>query len=113
VAELTGQADSASLEVSESVESDCTIVLTLSGELDLSTVPALHTAVQDAISRKPDTLVFDLAQLTFMDSSGIAALLSAVGAVGAVQVRNPSRIVRRIIELSGLAQTLDLPSAVD
>ena len=113
MAELIGQADGASLEVSESVESDGTIVLKLSGELDLSTVAALHPAMQDAIERKPGALVFDLAELTFMDSSGIAALLSAVGAVDAVQVRNPSRIVRRIIELSGLAQTLGLPSAVD
>ncbi|HEU5007327.1 MAG TPA: STAS domain-containing protein [Jatrophihabitantaceae bacterium] len=111
MAELTGEAHSASMAVSESVEVDGTVVLALSGEMDLSTVSALHEAVQDAISRKPRTLAFDLAGLTFMDSSGIAALLSAIGAVDTVQVRNPSGIVRRVIELSGLAQTFGLSSA--
>lgn len=107
------EAHSARMGVSESVESDGTVVLTLSGEMDLSTVGAVHKAVQDAISHEPGRIVFDLADLTFMDSSGIAALLSAVGAVDSVQVRNPSGIMRRIIELSGLAQTLGLATATD
>jgi anti-anti-sigma factor len=111
VGELTGDAHSANMGLTESVDADGAVVLTLSGELDLSTVGALHTALQDVIGRKPSALVFDLADLTFMDSSGIAALLSAVGSVDSVRVRNPSGIVRRVIELSGLAPTLSLASA--
>jgi anti-anti-sigma factor len=99
------------MDLIESIDADGAVVLALSGELDLSTVGALHTAVQDVISRKPSALVFDLGGLTFMDSSGIAALLSAVGSVDSVQVRNPSDIVRRVIELSGLAPTFGLASA--
>jgi anti-anti-sigma factor len=99
------------VHVAESVDADGAVVLALSGELDLSTVGPLNAAVQDAVERKPDALIFDLAGLTFMDSSGIAALLRAVGSVNTVQVRNPSGIVRRVIELSGLAQTLGLANA--
>ena len=107
------EARGASLHVAESVDAGGVIVLALSGELDLSTVGPLNAAVRDAIERKPEALIFDLAGLKFMDSSGIAALLAAVGAVSSVQVRNPSGIVQRVIELSGLAQTLGLASAAD
>lgn len=111
MAELTGEARSAGMRVTESVDPDGAVVLSLSGEMDLSTVGIVNAAVQDVVERKPGTLIFDLSELTFMDSSGIAALLTAAAAVDTVQVRNPSGIVRRVIELSGLEQTLGLASA--
>jgi anti-anti-sigma factor len=41
-----------------------------------------------------------------MDSSGIALLLSVARRVPDVQLHSPSPIVRRLIELTGLEQTL-------
>jgi anti-anti-sigma factor len=41
-----------------------------------------------------------------MDSAGIAVLVRAAGEVGAVQIRNPSPIVRRVIEVTGLTGVL-------
>ena len=41
-----------------------------------------------------------------MDSSGIALLISTTRKANAVEVRNPTVIVRRIIELTGLTEIL-------
>lgn len=99
------------MQVAESIEADGSVVLSLTGELDLATVDTLSSALQEAVGHKPRVLIFDLAGLTFMDSSGIAMLLAAIPMVDSVQVRNPSGIVRRVIELSGLAQTLGMAAA--
>jgi anti-anti-sigma factor len=54
--------------------------------------------------------VFDLSSLRFMDSSGIALLLRAREQVGDVVVRNPSAVIQRIIEATGLGDTLPIES---
>lgn len=49
------------------------------GEVDLSTAPSLVEAVTaglaDRSGAEPPTVVLDLAQVTFLDSTGIAALI--------------------------------------
>jgi anti-anti-sigma factor len=52
----------------------------------------------------------DASGLTFMDSSGIVLLVSATQRVQEVQVRDPSPIVRRLIELTGLSKVLRITS---
>ena len=48
------------------------------GEIDLSTVPPLRAALHDLITDANDTaVVVDLADVQFIDSSGIAVLVSA------------------------------------
>ncbi len=57
------------LQIEEQLDGDGA-VLTLSGELDIATVPRLEEAVVGA--RAPsDTLTIDLRPLRFMDSSGL------------------------------------------
>jgi anti-sigma B factor antagonist len=45
--------------------------LTLSGELDLATVPRVQEAVDVALARGARTLIVDLSALSFIDSSGL------------------------------------------
>lgn len=45
------------------------------GELDLSTVPQVETQIEELRSRGFTTIVLDLRQLTFMDSTGLRLLL--------------------------------------
>ena len=49
----------------------------LRGELDLSRTLLLDSELQAVEAMRPDTLVIDLSQLDFVDSSGIARLISA------------------------------------
>ena len=51
-----------------------------------------------------DRLIFDLGGLEFIDSSGLAVLLAAAQKVPSVQLRNPSPIVRRVVEVTGLSE---------
>jgi anti-sigma B factor antagonist len=81
-------------------------VIKLIGEIDISNAATLGSALDDMVVGVEGGIVVDLSALEFMDSSGIAMLLRAVGASGSVAVRNPSTVVRRIIECTGLAEIL-------
>jgi ABC-type transporter Mla MlaB component len=48
-----------------------TPVVVVDGEVDIATAPELAEAVAEALEKLPRTLVFDLADVTFLDSSGI------------------------------------------
>ncbi len=70
--------DEASLSVSLRAR-DTDVVIQIAGELDLHTGPALTTALPALIPRRnggasAPTLVFDLSALTFLDTTGLAAL---------------------------------------
>jgi anti-sigma B factor antagonist len=53
------------------------LVITVEGELDLATVPDLEEALRKAEGTDSAELVLDLEGLTFIDSTGIRALLMA------------------------------------
>ncbi len=86
-------------------EENGTLILHLSGDLDVTSADYVRSAIDAALSGQANQVIFDLAGLEFMDSSGIALLLSVVRKVSDVRVRNPSPIVARLIELTGLAET--------
>jgi len=83
-------------------------IITLTGEIDVSNVDSLRATIEPAVETAPERVVFDLAGLDFMDSSGIALLLQAATRAGAVHLRQPSAIVRRIIEITGLSEVLQV-----
>ena len=83
-------------------------IVVLSGELDSSNVSTLETAVESIMARHPERLIFDLSGLRFIDSAGIAVLIRAAARVNAVSLRNPSSIVRRVVEVTGLSGVLPI-----
>jgi anti-sigma B factor antagonist len=91
-------------------EEDGTPVVYLSGELDLTSAGQFSAAIDAALGSQPGTLILDASGLKFMDSSGIVLLVSATQRVPEVQVRDPSPIVRRLIELTGLSKVLRITS---
>jgi anti-anti-sigma factor len=64
------------LECYESVQ-DGRHNLTLVGELDLVTAPRLNAAIGRICAEGAAELLLDLRQLTFIDSTGLRAMLSA------------------------------------
>jgi hypothetical protein len=64
----------------------------LFGEHDLSTVPALRTALDTVITTSPNVIV-DLSEATFIDSSTVGALIHA-GTPPAGSLRSPRRPAR-------------------
>ena len=74
--------------------------LLLRGELDIATVEELQAKI-DEVLVQGTPVVMDLDQLTFLDSSAIHCLLETWKASGhPVMLRNASRPVRRILDLS-------------
>ena len=91
-------------------DEDGTLVLRLLGELDLSNIDRLRPEIDAVIGGDPPALVIDLAGVTFMDSSGIALLIDTSQRTASTSVRNPSMVIRRIIEATGLSDVLRLES---
>ena len=74
----------------------------LEGELDMATADDLSQLLKVAVLEcRP--LVLDFSGVSFMDSSGLRALLEAAGQTeegGSVIVLNPSLQVRRVLDIS-------------
>ena len=85
----------------EARDEDGALVLRLSGDLDVTNAEQVRSAIDAVVSSETEHVIFDLEGLRFMDSSGIAMLVSVARKVREVQLRNPSAIVRRLIELMG------------
>jgi anti-sigma B factor antagonist len=87
--------------------------LIAAGEIDAHSVPALLAAL-DPLPVGGDVRV-DMSAVDFMDSSGLRALIDAhqraESAGRRVVVVQPSKAVRRVIEISGLADHLHVESA--
>lgn len=81
------------------------------GEIDVATVEPFRQAVLEALAAEPSALVVDLADVTFLDSSGLSVLAIALKGQrahdGRVSVVNPRPIVRRAIDLVGLGLLLE------
>jgi anti-anti-sigma factor len=102
--------DGSRVTVEQSVDSAGAVVLKMAGELDAANADALRAEISPTVDARPDRIIFDLEHLSFMDSSGIAVLLSCATKAGAVEVRNASAIIRRIIEATGVDHVLRLQS---
>jgi anti-sigma B factor antagonist len=81
--------------------------LTLRGDLDLATADTLRAAVADALRGDTCTsVVLDLAEVTFIDSTGLGTLVAirneCLDRDIALSLRRPSPTVRRLLQLSAL-----------
>jgi anti-sigma B factor antagonist len=82
--------------------------LALAGELDSSNAQRLEAAVAPIVEQGPERVVLDLSELRFMDSAGISVLVRLAAEVQTVEIRDPSPIVRRVIEVTGLTSVLQV-----
>jgi anti-sigma B factor antagonist len=86
-------------------------VIALEGEHDLGTLPQVRDAFE-AAAGEDLSLVIDLSQATFVDSSILGAVLDArrvadeAGRGFAVACDGSSEPVRRVLEVTGLADEL-------
>ncbi|MFD9467242.1 STAS domain-containing protein [Streptomyces sp. NPDC060027] len=60
-----------------------TVLLCLTGELDLATAPLLHQALTTALAGRPRRLHLDLTALVFCDGTGLRALSQLIDTVHA------------------------------
>jgi anti-sigma B factor antagonist len=75
----------------------------LSGELDMATAVSLHEALQHVVAAH-GRLVLDIQDLSFIDSSGLRALVQLserMNGSGPLVLCNVSASVRRLLEIVG------------
>ena len=81
-----------------------------SGEVDLAVADQLSAAIVAALTDGPPRVVVDLTDVWFLDSSGIRALLVAhmfaTEHQQTMTVENPTRRVRRTLEIGGVLERL-------
>ncbi|MFL5907343.1 MAG: STAS domain-containing protein [Solirubrobacterales bacterium] len=84
-------------------------VVSLAGELDLSTIPRLEGRLFEELRTRPGVVV-DLTRLSFIDSSGIGLLIQAFRADGdrggMCTVISPRSQVERVFALAGIDRAL-------
>jgi anti-sigma B factor antagonist/stage II sporulation protein AA (anti-sigma F factor antagonist) len=76
------------------------------GEIDMSTADVLRASLNDALDKNPPAVVVDMAGVTFLDSTGIAAFVvarnRAIGENTTLTLINCGSIIRQVLEVTGL-----------
>lgn len=89
-------------------------VIAVAGELDIDTVPLLATRLDEDVTG--DRAVLDLAEVTFMDSTGLALVLDwhrRLGEKGGtLRIAAPQAPVMRLFALADVADVLDVRGTV-
>ena len=75
----------------------------LAGVLDLSTAPTASEQLADLLADRPDELVLDLRDVTFLDSRGVAVIVETADALrrGKLTIRNANPRMIWQIERAG------------
>lgn len=100
-------------------EIDGTVVVEVTGEVDLDTAPRLREAIAVALDEAADgPCIVDLTAVTYLGSAGLTALVDATREAAARQeplriVVDANRPVIRPIEITGLDRVLHLYHSVE
>jgi anti-sigma B factor antagonist len=94
------------------------VILHVAGEIDLLAEPVLYAHVSTLLARRPERLIIDLSQVSFMGATGLSLLIKTRGTAGqqgtALKLRSPSRSAARPLQITGLDRLFDvLPPATD
>jgi anti-sigma B factor antagonist len=84
----------------ETAREDGYVRIVLAGEIDLAARDALDRAIDTAVEHR--TVVIDVTEVSFFDSTGIGGIARALREGLAVSVLNPQPTVRRALEVSGI-----------
>jgi anti-sigma B factor antagonist len=86
------------------------VTVALVGEVDLGSASALAEALNPVIGANPFSVIIDLEQLSFLDSSGIRCLVNAAkdaSAVGShLVVQRPTPMILRALQICGVDELL-------
>jgi anti-anti-sigma factor len=84
----------------------------VTGDLDLETAPQLLAAIEPHLAGGSEPLVLDLSRLSFIDSSGLSALIRInqrmTDAGCGLTIVAPAPPVAKVLEITGLDRVLPL-----
>jgi anti-sigma B factor antagonist len=89
-----------------------TVTVALHGEVDVLNVDQVRVALSEAIAARPRAIVMDLTDLSFIDSTGLGALIFGYQRCRdeaiTFRLAGPTRGVHQILALSGLLEVVEL-----
>ncbi|GIF19122.1 anti-sigma B factor antagonist [Actinoplanes tereljensis] len=89
-----------------------TTTVALQGEVDVLTVDQVRVALEEALAVRPREIVVELRDLSFIDSTGLGALIFGFQRARDAGIRfrlaHPSRPVHQILMLSGLLEVVEV-----
>jgi anti-sigma B factor antagonist len=92
-------------------------VLAVSGEVDVYTAPTLREHIMTAINEGASTVVVNLSDVSFMDSTGLGILVGALKrmrqADGVLHVVCDSEPVLKILRVTGLVDVFGVVASLD
>lgn len=93
------------------------VVIAPEGELDVSNVPELQQAFHQIVNDGSKKVVFDLNNVTYMDSSALGVLVSGLKELrkinGTLKIANLSGNVERIFKLTRLIKFFETYASTD
>ncbi len=99
----------------EVVPDNASVTLRLVGEIDMCSAESIRDATFAAIHQHHTDVHIDLSSVTFMDSTGLQVLLAARRraelAGGRLNLVDPTRAVRRVLEVTGVDHLFEIETA--
>ncbi|HEY0317377.1 MAG TPA: STAS domain-containing protein [Solirubrobacterales bacterium] len=92
-------------------------VIAVRGELDLSSAPDLELPLQEAVASGDASVLIDLSECEFIDSTGIALIVRAWQRLdsaadgegdGRLVICSDNQQVRRVLEITGLEHSISI-----
>jgi anti-sigma B factor antagonist len=93
-------------------EGAASTVVAVAGELDVATAPALREELYRVVEQGVPAIVVDLADMNFIDSTGLGVLVGALKRVkersGTLELRSLPPSAQRVFEITGLTQAFTI-----
>ncbi len=94
-----------------------TPVITVTGEIDVATAPALRERLHSQVAAGHATLVVDLLGITFLDSTALGVLVGALKrcreAGGDLRLVATEPRIMKVFEITGLTEVFTIAPTVD
>jgi len=88
------------------------VILDISGEIDLYNAPEIKDIVNKLIEQKKYNVIINLKEVTYIDSSGIGALISSLSNLkkyqGGLKIINVFASVKKVFELTKLTSFFEI-----
>jgi len=99
------------MEISSRSNGDI-VILDVSGEIDLYNAPEIKDIIGNLIEEKKYNVIINLKEVTYIDSSGIGALISSLSNLkkyqGGLKIINVFASVKKVFELTKLTSFFDI-----
>jgi anti-sigma B factor antagonist len=93
-------------------DDDDAVTLTIEGEVDVATAPALRDELYRLIDRGTKRIVVDLAAMDFIDSTGLGVFVGALKRSreggGELELRSLKPAARKIFDITGLSSAFNI-----